>query len=415
MAKLNESWCIALLIAFATGCGANDPRAEGLGTEEQAAESAYDKRVLAAFELNFYDLAGLPVVVACDDQHRLMYTFRVVGGMQLQLGWQPWIEVPSGGGCIGAPTVAKRLNKYGRDSVSIYGRFDDGHLWEAYMPDPAPDMGQGEVYWYDISVASGIDALGPITDSPMLADSGDADADEVSVVVKIGTGLKSVYTVDKANGAWRYRKVYAFGSTAVKTEYSVSTRGHLAPGHYAQIAGRGYAAGTTEEGTGWFARRIGFNSAYTRVAALDAPGVAGTPAPLFPADSGAFDEVEYARFGSSLKARNVTAGGGWQPFSNCYPAGMPRITTMPYGNGSLVGFIRGGETASVTSELLLFVGGGGSCSSVGGALYSGPTPIEYAQYPYNFSNAAYKGPNNEVYFYNADAGQHERVPGITLP
>lgn len=243
MANRVGNWWVGLLVAFATGCTGNDPYTEALGNEEQANDTPYDRPALAAFEATVLGGVHIPILVACDENNRLKYAYR-----HLTDGWLPWTEIASG--CVGVPAVAKWRNE-GHDSAAIYARFDDNHLWEAWLPNLNNRM--DNFSWTDISVASG---LGDVTDSPMLAASGFAW--DVSVAVKRGTSaLKSLYTVDWVGGTWDYHKVYSTstGSTAISTENVVSTRGPLDVDNagYSYIAGRGLADDTT----GWFARRKG--------------------------------------------------------------------------------------------------------------------------------------------------------------
>ncbi len=431
MGKLSGSCGIALLLACGTGCSGMSPETEALGTEEQAADSQYDGRVLAAFEYylfagGLFGYVGVPILVACDDDSRLMYTYR-----HLINGWMAWNEVPGGGGCVGVPTVAKWVLSDGSESAAIYARFDDNHVWEAWIPALSANMALDFV-WNDINVASGFP--NPVTDSPMLADSGNTW--DVSIVVKQGsTDPKSLYTFDWQDGAWSYRKVYSAGSTAIKTGKSVTTRGRgtISTSNqpagsfltgYSYIDGSGYAASALESATAWFALRQNspgsLTNPYTRDSVFDVSafpigsGATGMPATLVPG-GGEATEVHVARFGSNLKYRRILPGGsGWKAFSNCYPAGSPRTSTMGYDDGRFIGFIRGGETSGVSNDLLYY-GIGGGCTSVGGTLHSAPTPIEYAKWPVNWYNAAYMGSNHQVYFYNSYDDVHEQVPGITLP
>jgi hypothetical protein len=378
---------------------------EAFASVQQAVETNYDAPATASLEVLSPETWAVAWVFACDSNHRLQLRRNIATN-----GWGSWEVLDTS--CEGVPSVAKwRVGPAGAggyDSVAVYGRYSDGHLWELWWPDATNLPGTRQ--WADISAVTG---FGNIAGSPVVAETNSADG-FVSVAVRKASN-NELFTMDFVAGAWSFRKVISAGTTAIRTSNTVTARGQtFVSGNFlSYLAGRGLTS--SDDTTGWIARRqaTDYTGSYTRVASLD-NSASGTAFPAVKPEYLFFrsDRI-VARFGSALKRKELDAIPSWTTYDDCVVNGSPRGATKPGDADDYdQGFVRGGETVNVTNDLMFW--SVDWCSSVGGNMYSAAAAFEHANSLWLKKSATYKGSNDRVYFYNGDTGTHTSL-GLTLP
>jgi len=386
-------WVGIVLVVSGCSDASSDASYEDVSSERQAVESSYDRPVAAALVVNG-GAGNKGWVFACDSSNRLQRNIRT------GTTWAGWEVFDTA--CVSVPSAAKWFNGT-IDSVAVYARYSDGHLWQLYWPDATNDP--GTAYWADLSALVGFSA---ITGDVVVADTNDSDG-FVSVAVKKASN-NELWTFDYFNGSWSTRKVLSSGTTAIRTTNTVSA-------HSGKFGGMSYLTGrgltSTDDTTGWIARRqfTSYSTSFSKWSAGDYG--AGTPTVnrIIP-DHGEFPYV-VARFGSSLKSASIATGPGWFTYQGCVVNGSPRTATHALTvDREGIGYSRGGNTTS-TNDLVFFENDG-SCHSVGGAMYSAATLFEYATSGY-FRSAIYLGTSGRVIFYDPINDVHVHLTGLTLP
>jgi hypothetical protein len=315
------------------------------------------------------------------------------------------------------PSAAKWHNAgSGTDSVILYVRRADNHLWEAYWPDATNSP--NSVSWADLSAITG---FGNIVGSPVVADTDQTG--RASVVVRKASN-NELHTFDW-DGGWTTRKVISSGSTAIRTANTVTARAQKTAGFLTFIAGRGLSS--TDDATGWIATRShgSWGTSYTRNANFDhTPN--GTPFPAsVPELETNLNNYLVARNGSALQAKIIQSGTSWFNLGSCQPTGSPRGASNPYFDPAiddrgefLEGFARGRLAGSSENDDLLRWRGlpTNECVSLGGGVYSAPVKFEYVT---RFSglrfNAVYRGTNARLMMWDHLNSQHTHISGITMP
>jgi hypothetical protein len=387
---------------------------EEVGAVTEAVETASrDTPAAAAVEVFLPGTVGSALdyhgyIFACDEDNKLRRAIVSdnTGGIS---PWQTFIT-----DCRGVPT-AGLYGGTGSSSVVLYTRRADGHLWEAWWPNILNDS--DNPIWTDLSAWTG---LGSITGSPMLVNS-DSNG-HLSVVVR-KPSTNELYSVDYCGDDWVDRKVINSGSTAIRSANSVTGRGLDNWGNY-QVMGRGLTS--SDDATGWLARKDDCAESYVRVASLDITttptGFGGTPFPAYFTEFIPFtNEHRFARFNDRLKRFSTGPGGStgaWTNVGECRINGSVRGAANPgvKENFSMV-WTRGGDTTDHTDDLMLVDFPNVDCESVGNTInmQSAPTAFEHATRSTFTHSVVYRGGSGKVNFYRADINQNTSISGLFLP
>ena len=410
MAFRGVVWAGVVLVVSACSDVTTDASYEEVDSESQAVESGFDRPAAAALVVRGNG-SNEPWVFACDSSNRLQRNIR--HGLMWS-GWEP-IDTT----CVSVPSVAKWYNPTtDTDAVAVYARHNDNKLWEIYWPDATNDP--DTAYWWNLSNETG---FGTITGDVVVAETQDQNG-FVSIAVKKASN-NELWTFDYLNG-WSTRPVLAASGATIVTTNTVSARASITKQwpDPSVLTGRGLTS--TNDTSQWRVWRSpeSLGSSYDTCCTGFPINGAWETENTSVAFNGSGANYGTRRFNSSnpacsdcLQYRNLSTGTQWSNYQSCKVNGSPRMATHPHVAQWDVGFVRGGNTTS-TNDLVIFelipANPGPVCYSVGGAMYSAPTPFEYPTTAY-IKSAVYQSTNARLFFYDGINDSHEHLTNLTLP
>jgi len=392
-----------VLVLVVAGC--SDPSGnasfEDVNSEEQAVETAYDRPVAAAIVVKGQGTND-GWVFACDSSNRLQRNIR------RGTTWGGWQVFDSA--CVSVPSVVKWYNSTtNTDGVAVYARYGDNKLWQLWWPDATNHS--DTAYWTNLSDLTG---FGTIAGDVVVVEALDQN-EAVSIAARKASN-NQLWTFDYLTSWSTHPVLRASGATIVTTN-TVSARA-AKPGvgpSAGYLTGRGLTS--TNDTTQWLATRgpTLINSSYKQCSGCGAQdgNFGGEGTSVVWDNTGVNYGVRRTASGR-LQNRDLVFGTQWLDYNSCVVNGSPRMSTHALSSQYDLGFVRGGNTTS-TNDLVIFdYFPDNECHSVGGAMYSAPTPFEYPTSAY-VRSAVYMSTSGRLFFYDSLSDSHEHVTGLTLP
>jgi hypothetical protein len=346
---------------------------EPIAEARQEVESSFDKPVAAATSV-WKGTGAIEFWVFVRDASNSLMRRRFT--TSASTAW----ENLSPGDIADAPALVRWSNA-GDDSLAVYVRATDNHLWELWYPSVSGGAG-----WANVTASIGFGTMvgTPIADEPF-----DTTLHELGVLVRKPNN--QLWSIDWDASGWLARSVRTTNNLVVTTTNTVSRDLYL--------AGRGLGGDDT---AGWIASRPNFQNRFVIASSSGSFAIDGTPTTAEYLSGVTTHFRIYARFGSTLKFRDATnASGSWTTACSNVSGSPER------GSGAL--YIRG------TSGDLKEVGLNGGCVSRGGTVKSKPTSASSRASDGSWYNRVlYKGSNNNLWQYSSATLTHTDL-GVALP